>query len=197
MNHSTEVMPQHPLAAVRELIRDTHGLSANERLVLVVIASHSNANGDAWPSAQTIADTVGCSLRTVQRVVARLINMGRLAVRRVAGIASNVYRLVTSSRPAVTSPKAAPTSSGQPVTTSKVTPEVGKFSEGSKGAPRRRWRDYLPSGTKPQKAAPTGWVPRQGAANPPAADAVKCSRHLGELASNCRCCRSEALGGDL
>ncbi|MFG1997111.1 helix-turn-helix domain-containing protein [Actinoplanes sp. NPDC048988] len=196
MSHSTEATPQHPLAAVRELIRDTRDLSANERMVLVVIATHSNRDGDAYPSAQTIADIVGCSLRTVQRAVARLVNLGRLAVRRVAGIASNVYRVLTSApQPTMTSGNEAASKSSA-VASAPVTPEVPKFSEGSKGAPRRDWRRFLPSGVKSNNPA-SGTQPfqRRGAALPPAVGADRCSRHVGQLAAHCAPCRSEAIGG--
>ncbi|MCY1145264.1 helix-turn-helix domain-containing protein [Actinoplanes sp. Pm04-4] len=194
MTQPTGSTPTHPLAAIRELVRDTQDLSANERLVLIVIASHSNSEGDAWPSAQKIADTVGCSLRTVQRAVSRLLEIGRLAVRRVAGIASNVYRVLTSAPPATTSPEIPATTNGAAVTTAKVSPEVVKGSEDVKG-----WRRFLPSGTKAKTTgAPKSGYPypeKRGAALPPEKGSQRCSRHVGQLAHNCAPCRSEALGG--
>lgn len=191
--------PTHPLAAVRELIRDTQSLSANERLVLVVIASHANANGDSWPSAATIASIVGCSLRTVQRVIVRLVNVGRLVVRKVAGIASNVYRLVAPSSVTPTSSGAVPTSSETAVT-SPSDAQSSEVGEVEKGAQARSWHRFLPKtktppAEQPQPKRVNAFPWRQGAALPPAAGADKCPRHIGQLRHNCSCCRSEGLGG--
>ncbi|MEV1331681.1 helix-turn-helix domain-containing protein [Micromonospora costi] len=51
------------------------------------LAAHANAEGHAWPSVATLADHAGCSERTVQRALAKLVQLGRLAVSKVAGIA--------------------------------------------------------------------------------------------------------------
>ncbi|MFE9959809.1 helix-turn-helix domain-containing protein [Micromonospora sp. NPDC005299] len=83
-------------AAVRAVMLASRDLKPTERLVLVAIASFTNREtGEAFPSVATIADHAGVSPRTLHRVIARLVAVGRLVVRKVAGIASNVYRLVT------------------------------------------------------------------------------------------------------
>jgi DNA-binding transcriptional MocR family regulator len=195
--------------AVKRALTASQDLKPTERLVLVAIAAHeSYQTGTARPSVQTIAEYVGCSVRTVQRVISKLIQLGRLVVSRVAGIATHVYRLVTGQNEdqGVSPGSHGATESGTRGDSQEVSPEVVKKDlEEVKGsaAPRRRWRDYLPSGApKSNKSAPTNrvnapaWAERRGAALPPVVGIERCSRHLGELAHNCRPCRSEALVGD-
>ncbi|WP_176738217.1 helix-turn-helix domain-containing protein [Micromonospora inyonensis] len=85
-------MSQHVKAALLA----SKGLSKTDRGVLVAIAAHMNKAGDAWPSVATIAEYADCSERTVQRSIARLINLGRIVWRHVAGRATRTYRLVVA-----------------------------------------------------------------------------------------------------
>ncbi|MCI4066305.1 helix-turn-helix domain-containing protein [Micromonospora sp. R77] len=71
------------------------GLRPTERLIMVAIAAHTNRDGDAWPSVATIADYAGVSVRTVQRTLAKLVHLGRLAVRQAASLATRIYRLLS------------------------------------------------------------------------------------------------------
>jgi len=75
-----------------------------DRLVLLAIAdSASDHGGDAWPSVGTLADKAKISVRTVQRAVVRLVELGELVVKVNAGKHGvNVYRVVMTPRPAVT-----------------------------------------------------------------------------------------------
>lgn len=183
--------------AVKAALLASRDLRGTERLVLLAIAAHANHDGEAWPSVATIADYVGCSERTVQRCLAKLVQAGRLAVRRVAGIATRVYRIVvdgvTSAVQRVTSGPAGVTD--QPVggDSQGVSPEVEDPSKMKPRAGARDWRRFIPK----TKATPRPAYPseRRGAALPPSAAADRCRRHLGELAHNCRCCRGEALAG--
>ncbi|MEU8264498.1 helix-turn-helix domain-containing protein [Micromonospora sp. NPDC048999] len=84
--------------AVKAAMLASKDLGKNERLVVLAIAAHTNQAGDAWPSVATIADYVGCSERTVQRTIAKLVPAGRLFVRKAAGISTHVYRLVPADR---------------------------------------------------------------------------------------------------
>ncbi|MEV6300392.1 helix-turn-helix domain-containing protein [Actinoplanes sp. NPDC051861] len=181
--------------AVKEALTASKDLKPTDRLVLVAIISHQNANtGTAWPSVPTIAEYVGCSIRTVQRAIGRLVKLGRLVVSQVKGIATRVYRLVTAAPSGVTSDSQGVTDSTAGGDSQEVSPEVGEEDlEEVKGRKRPDWRRFLPK-TKPSNPAPT-WE-RRGAALPPAVGADRCQRHLGELAHNCRCCRAEALAGD-
>ncbi|QGN50226.1 MarR family transcriptional regulator [Micromonospora sp. WMMC415] len=193
--------------AVKAALLASKDLKPTDRLVLVAIAAHSNREGQAWPSVQTIADYAGVSPRTVHRVLARLVQLGRLVVSKVAGIASNVYRLVvdavTHAGPgsAIPGPDTANQAAGSANHSGGLAEEV--LEDQSKGKPRagarESWRRFLPK-TKtpqqqPQQRQPYGHPERRGAALPPERHAERCSRHLGELAHNCRCCRSEALAG--
>ncbi|PWR13462.1 hypothetical protein DKT69_20500 [Micromonospora sicca] len=47
--------------AVKAALLASKDLRPNERLVLVAIAAHTNREGQAWPSVQTIADYSGVS----------------------------------------------------------------------------------------------------------------------------------------
>ncbi|MBQ0900475.1 helix-turn-helix domain-containing protein [Micromonospora sp. U21] len=152
--------------AVKEAMLASHDLPKTERLVLIAIAAHANSDGDAWPSVATIADYVGCSARTVQRCLAKLVQMGRLVVARVAHVATRVYRLVTGQ--AVTSPAAGVTDSPAGAAdqlpggdTPWVSPEVEDHGK-LKRAGARDWRRWIPK----SKNTPGGWPERRGAALP-------------------------------
>lgn len=181
--------------AVKAAMLATKDLRGTDRLVVLAIAAHTNSAGDAWPSVQTIADYVGVSERTVQRSLARLITAGRLAVRKVAGIVTRVYRIVvegvTSAVKGVSSQRGQvpDQAGGGDSQSATVSPEV---EEGLKEKPRasaRDWRRWIP------KNKPGSDPVRRGAALPPPPDTGQCPRHRGSLAHNCGPCRSEALAG--
>lgn len=189
-------------AAVKDALRASRDLPKTERLVLVAIAAHTNHEGNAWPSVATIADYVGCSTRTVQRALAKLVQLGRLVVAKVAHIATRVYRLVlgegaTPSAPGVTSSAAGATKSAVEGDTQDVTQSKEDHSEVEARAGARDWRRFLPK-TKRTAAAPrpAPYPERRGAALPPPSTAPgRCPRHLGQLAAHCAPCRSERLAG--
>lgn len=174
------------MSPVKVAMLTSQDLRPNERLVLVAIAAHANRDGDAWPSVATIAEYVGVSVRTVQRTLAKLVQLGRLAVRQVATIATRIYRLVTgggdNQREGVTTEPAGGDSLSVP-----VSPEVEKTKEKKNRADARDWRRFIPKNNNPE---------RRGAALPPAPGGDRCQRpgHVGQLASNCVPCRSERLG---
>ncbi|SBT51970.1 helix-turn-helix domain-containing protein [Micromonospora auratinigra] len=186
-------------AAVKAVLLASKDLRPNERLVLVAIAAHTNGNGEAWPSVATIAEYAGVSTRTVQRALAKLVQLGRLAVRQAANVATRVYRLVTG-QPAVSggdSERQGVTNGGPEGDSQGVTRSVEKIKEKNYRAGARDWRQWLktknpnPNPSRP----PYTPVERRGAALPPANKADQCSRHRGSLASNCGPCRSERLAG--
>ncbi|RBQ03900.1 hypothetical protein DQE82_29640 [Micromonospora sp. LHW51205] len=188
-------------AAVKDALRASHDLKPTERLVLVAIVAHANADGDAWPSVATIADYVGCSERTVQRALRRLVEVGRLLVRKVANIATRVYRLVVgggdtsaaggdmSARGGDISPRG-----GDALRVTQRSTE--DHSEDVKPrAARTDWRRFLPKSKNPNAAPRPYAVERRGAALPPPVGTERCPRHIGQTAAHCAPCRSEALGG--
>ncbi|MFI7203984.1 helix-turn-helix domain-containing protein [Micromonospora aurantiaca (nom. illeg.)] len=175
----------------------TKDLGKNERAVAIAIAAHANAEGHAWPSVATLADYAGCSERTVQRALAKLVQLGRLAVSKVAGIATRVYRLLTgagvpSAAPGVTDSGAGVTDSAAGGDGQGVTRSSEDHSEEKKRAPRD-WRRFLP---KNKPTAPA-YVERRGAALPMSSGGARCQRpgHVGQPAERCVACRAEALGG--
>ncbi|MEU8086325.1 helix-turn-helix domain-containing protein [Micromonospora sp. NPDC049101] len=183
--------------AVKTALATSKDLRPNERLILVSIAAHANNEGDAWPSVATIAEYAGVSTRTVQRCLAKLVQLGRLVVRQAANIATRVYRLVTgTSTPGgdIQGPGGDNGSVGGDIP--RVSPEVVKTKE--KKNYRAAAREFL-SGAKSKSAnpqrAPYPYPVRQGAALPPAPGAEKCQRpgHIGQLARSCGVCRSESL----
>ncbi|WP_435233015.1 helix-turn-helix domain-containing protein [Micromonospora aurantiaca (nom. illeg.)] len=181
--------------AVKAVLLASKDLRPNERLVLVALAAHSNGDGDAWPSVATIAEYAGVSTRTVQRALAKLVQLGRLAVRQVANVATRVYRLVTAQPSGGDNQRQGVTNGSPGGDSPMVSPEVGKPNEKNNRAGARDWRRFLPKNKTPQQQRPYGYPERRGAALPPERNAERCSRHAGELAHNCRCCRSEALAG--
>jgi hypothetical protein len=174
-------MSQHVKAAMLA----TKGLGKNDRAVAVAIAAHMNKAGDAWPSVATIAEYADCSERTVQRSIARLINLGRIAWRQVAAAVQGV----TSTGPGVTND-----SVGAPDRAAGGDSQGGTRSgEGDlkERKPRgaRDWRSWIP------KSKPGSDPVRRGAALPPPSRDGQCPEHRGWLAHNCGPCRADALAG--
>lgn len=57
-----------------------------DRLVLLAIADHCDHDGsNAWPKLETLAAKVACSVRTVQRSIRALVDLGELEVEVNAG----------------------------------------------------------------------------------------------------------------
>ncbi|MDG4792437.1 helix-turn-helix domain-containing protein [Micromonospora sp. WMMD1082] len=188
-------MSQHVKAAMLA----TKGLGKNERAVAVAIAAHMNSAGDAWPSVATIADYADCSERTVQRAIARLINLGRLVWRHVTGIATRVYRLVVDAvqgvspaGPGVPNGRAGVTEGPAGGDTQDVTRSSEDHPKEKPRAGARDWRRWIPK----SKARPP-YPERRGAALPPPPGGDRCQRpgHVGQPARRCIPCLSEALAG--
>ncbi|WP_433530752.1 helix-turn-helix domain-containing protein [Micromonospora sp. CA-263727] len=186
-------------AAVKAALLATKDLDKNARAVAIAIAAHANADGVAWPSVATLADYAGCSERTVQRALAKLVQLGRLAVSKVAGIATRVYRLLTASGV----PSAAPgvPDRGTGVSDRRAggdSPSVTRSSEDhveEKKRAARDWRRFLPM-NKPATAGPA-FAERRGAALPMSSGGDRCQRpgHVGQPAVRCVPCISEAKAG--
>lgn len=186
---------------VKAALLATRDLGKNERAVAIAIAAHANHEGHAWPSVATLAEYAGCSERTVQRALAKLVQLGRLVVAKVAGIATRVYRLVTGQ--GATNQPAGATDEATEVTdqgTGGDSQDVTRSGEGQgkrkAGASARDWRRFIPK-NKTTNPSTRGYPypERSGAALPPVTGTEQCSRHRGSLAHNCGPCRSEALAG--
>ncbi|MDW5326047.1 helix-turn-helix domain-containing protein [Plantactinospora sp. KLBMP9567] len=183
-------------AAVKVALLASKDLRPNERLILVAIAAHTNRDGDAWPSVATIAEYAGVSTRTVQRALAKLVQLGRLAVRQVATIATRVYRLATRQPAGGDNQGQGVTNGGVGGDSQGVSPEVAKSNEKNNRAGARDWRRFLPKSKTPNpQRQPYGYPDRRGAALPVANRADQCPTHRGSPAGNCGPCRSESLGG--
>ena len=186
--------------AVKAALLATKDLGKNERAVAIAIAAHANQEGNAWPSVATLADYAGCSERTVQRALAKLVQLGRLVVARVAGIATRVYRLVTgqgvtNKGPGVTNQPEGVTNQpagGDRQGDTRSVEDQGKLKT---RASARDWRRFLPKNN--QTPAPA-YAERRGAALPMTAGGDRCTKpgHLGQPAGRCIPCRSESLAGD-
>ncbi|MEU7773674.1 helix-turn-helix domain-containing protein [Micromonospora taraxaci] len=193
--HDSTQTPVGGAAAVKAALLASKDLRPNERLVLVAIAAHTNRDGEAWPSVGTIAEYAGVSTRTVQRVLAKLVQLGRLVVRQVANVATRVYRLVTGQPSGGDSERQGVTNRGPGGDSPSVSPEVGEDQtklKGRAGALRR----FLPGvkNNNPQQRQPYGYPERRGAALP-VARSESCPVHRGSPRGNCGPCRSEALAG--
>lgn len=185
--------------AVKAALLATKDLGKNERAVAIAIAAHANREGHAWPSVATIAEYAGCSERTVQRALARLVQAGRLAVTTASGIATRVYRLltarastspegVTERAPGVTDQDAGVTDSA-PGGDSLAVTRSSEVQGEEKRAGAREWRQWVKPKTPRERTA----YERRGAALPVADRADQCPRHRGSPAQNCGPCRSERI----
>lgn len=185
--------------AAKAALLATRDLGKNERAVAIAIAAHTNHEGNAWPSVATIAEYAGCSERTVQRCLVKLVQLGCLVVSKVAGIATRVYRLVfgervTDSASGVTDRQAGATDRTSEGDSQSVTRSVEDQGKLKTRASARDWRRFLPNNK--QTSAPA-YVERRGAALPMTAGGNRCQRpgHVGQPADRCIPCRSEALAG--
>ncbi|WP_327009478.1 helix-turn-helix domain-containing protein [Dactylosporangium sp. NBC_01737] len=178
--------------AVKAAMLASKDLRPNERLILVAIAAHSNRDGDAWPSVATIAEYAGVSARTVQRCLAKLVELGRLVVRQVANITTRVYRLVTGQGDNQSDGVTERNPEGD---TQSVTRSSEDYSKKKNGADAPSWRRFLKSKTPEPQQQTYGYPERRGAALPPERHVSRCASHPGSPAHNCGPCRSEALGG--
>ncbi|MET7969764.1 helix-turn-helix domain-containing protein [Micromonospora sp. NPDC005305] len=181
--------------AVKDALLATKGLGKNERAVAIAIAAHANHEGKAWPSVATIANYAGCSERTVQRCLTKLVQLGRLAMSKAAGIATRVYRLVTGdgrtgTASGVTNQQGRATNSTSGGDSQGVTRSLEDQSMKDRRAPNRD--RFTPQ--RKQTRAP-GCAEPGGAAPPMTGDGRRCSRpgHIGQPAGRCIPCRSEAI----
>ncbi|MFE9958983.1 helix-turn-helix domain-containing protein [Micromonospora sp. NPDC005299] len=181
--------------AVKVALLATKDLGKNERAVAIAIAAHANHEGKAWPSVATIANYAGCSERTVQRCLTKLVQLGRLAVSKAAGIATRVYRLVTGD--------------GLTGTASGVTKQQGGVTDSASGGDRQGVTLSFEDQSMKDRRAPVrdrfapqrrqtrspGCAERGGAAPPMTGGGRRCSRpgHIGQPAGRCIPCRSEAI----
>src|SRR5947208_753130 len=72
----------------------TARLSARAHQVLIVLASHANKQGHAWPSMATIAAEAGIDRCRVPAAVRKLETAGLLTKHRRTDGRSNLYRVV-------------------------------------------------------------------------------------------------------
>ncbi|MGW4294290.1 helix-turn-helix domain-containing protein [Micromonospora chersina] len=181
--------------AVKAALLTTKDLGKNERAVAIAIAAHANHEGSAWPSVATLAEYVGCSERTVQRCLAKLVQLGRLLVSKVAGIATRVYRLVPTNRRTTTA--VGVTEQPEGVTHSPAGGDSQSVTRSTEdqlkgGAPVSvpGWRQFLPTGRRAPVPAGTDW---RRAAAPDAGSRCLRPGHIGQPAGRCVPCRSEAI----
>src|SRR5580704_3382316 len=73
-------------------VRDAHGLTSTEKLVLFVLASRARNDGRAWTGFRRLASDCALALNTVTRAIRGLEAKGWLVVDRRHG-APNFYRV--------------------------------------------------------------------------------------------------------
>ncbi|MGC3862344.1 helix-turn-helix domain-containing protein [Micromonospora chersina] len=183
--------------AVKATLLTTKDLGRNERAVAIAIAAHANHEGNAWPSVATLAEYVGCSERTVQRCLAKLVQLGRLVVSKVPGIATRVYRLLqtdrrTTAATGVTEQPAGVTHSPARGDSQDVTRSIEDQLKGDTPMSAPGWRRFLPAGRRSAVPVGTDW---QRAATPHTDADGRCQRpgHIAQPAGRCVPCRSEAI----
>lgn len=176
------------IQAVKAALLTTKDLGKNERAVAIAIAAHANRDGNAWPSVATLAEYVGCSERTVQRCLAKLVQLGRLVVSKVAGIATRVYRLAQPSRR--TTPAAGVTDSAAGGDSHRVT--RSNEDQLKADTPEPGWRRFLPTNRRAAVPAGTTW-PRAAVSTTGGGELCQRPGHIGQPAHRCIACRSEAI----
>ncbi|WP_436536236.1 helix-turn-helix domain-containing protein [Actinoplanes sp. HUAS TT8] len=161
-------------------------LKKTERDTLIAIMAHANGKGIAEPSVPGIAEYVGKSADTISRIIAKLVDLGRLIVQRRRG-ARSIYRLPAEAIARVvraadprqnrTGPPAEhTTSTGN--SSGVLRDEVGyEASEEARGGRAPRWQC-------------------RGAALPVSPHGrERCPRHFGNYVGACSPCASELLAG--
>jgi DNA-binding transcriptional regulator YhcF (GntR family) len=117
--------------------------SAAHKLVLIVIADHTNENksGTAWPSVETIADYVGLKRRQVQRILRDLESSGQVKVwKKNAQMGTNRYQILVSNV--------------SPMTPQRVTHDTPNVSPMTRGGVTHDTRVYKEQITKRVGGAP-------------------------------------------
>ncbi|XVU30550.1 helix-turn-helix domain-containing protein [Actinoplanes sp. CA-054009] len=170
-----------------------------------------NGLGDGWPSVDTIAEYVGCSARTIQRLLPKLVAAGILVARLRRG-ASTVYRLAkdilkrllgddsSAVDPRQNANRGATKHGATPDSqTGDVSPEVAlEVAKPPKRAPRGRW----PFG-RSQNQTPAPMIGSPSPGNSPVHETFRpsrtalCGRHGGRRdvtpsASHCQPCAIDA-----
>jgi hypothetical protein len=73
---------------------EEHKVTGNDRLILIALADHADADGYCYPKQATLADRLGIGLRTVVRSVQRLEELGLIQVTKREDVRSgNAYLL--------------------------------------------------------------------------------------------------------
>lgn len=99
-----------PFSIVPEWLLDHAEVTATEVYLYAVLGRYADKEGAAWPSRSTLAERMGCSVKTVDRAIANLVEYGALEVqhqkmRDKKAYSSNLYRVI----------RADPTGLGSPV----------------------------------------------------------------------------------
>ena len=147
-------------------------LPAREKLVLLAIVSHANAEGCCWPGIERLVDMTGLSRRTVLRAISTLEDVGVITVERGAGRA-NRYRVNAHNEPqkpvparhqcqrdtganqSPTSANQSQTSANVTPTSANVTPELSKnYKNKNKNKSKSNARDEL---ALPDWLCPDDW----------------------------------------
>ena len=82
-------------AAIPRWLLYSKSVKPDAKLVYIVIQSHANAQGTAWPKHATIAEESGLSISTVQRAISQLVSLDLERVerryRKGGGLGANRY----------------------------------------------------------------------------------------------------------
>lgn len=147
---------------VMSAVWECDALDASERLVMLSLADHADDAGRCYPSVARLCRRTSMSDRGVQKVIARLVARGFIAIRPNAGQGgANLYTVTATPEPRSPPNDVHPrTTFAPPPNPVRITPEPGSpkpsgtIKEPSiEAAPRRR--------RKPEVPIPEGWVPNE------------------------------------
>jgi DNA-binding PadR family transcriptional regulator len=79
---------------IMSMIFDAHGLTTNQKFVLLSLADHGNDEGiSIYPSIRKTSDRTGLNPRTIIRIQSELEELGLLSIDRGGGRKANQYKI--------------------------------------------------------------------------------------------------------
>jgi hypothetical protein len=140
-------------------------VTPSSRAVWLILAVHTNSDGDCWPGLDVLADLAGMSERSVRRCLRSLEDVGLLETTRLEN-RRNLYRIVVSDEPSL---RFSTTGHQRPDPTGHQRPDVRTSRSGHTGQMKRKTAGHSPAEVHNEvhkEGARTTPHPSNGAAAP-------------------------------
>jgi DNA-binding transcriptional ArsR family regulator len=141
-------------------------VTPSARAVWLILAIHTNGDGDCWPALDVLADLAGMSERSVRRSLRALEDVGLLETTRLEN-RRNLYRVVVSDAPSF---RFSTTGHQRPDPTGHQRPDVRTSRSGHTGQISRKSAGQSPAEVHNEvqkEGARNSSHPSNGAAQPP------------------------------